>query len=314
MALLPDGSIDTLGYLDTVLGLPEHLEVALGTGVSAGLPDPGDVDHVVLAATGPLTTAVDLVAALARPVASVPVFGVERTQLPGFVGPRSLVLVGGRPPLGHEASDRGAAVVEFAPTSQVPVERLGAVPVAVQMLRSLAAVAVIDGQDDAVRAAIVQLRRRRDELGGERSPAARLARRIGRTLPLAYGTDPLGGAAARHWKRQVNASAKAASFANWLPGLGDAEIAGWGQHGDMTRQVFSLVLLRHDHEPAGTRTAVDRLVDLVDEVVHDRHVVDAEGEGPLAQLLDLVFYGDLVAHHLAQELEIDPGPVGSALD
>ena len=117
--------------------------------------------------------------------------------------------------------------------------------------------------------------------------------------------------AARHWKRQVNLSAKAAAFADALPGLADAEISGWGQHGDMTRQVFSLVTLRHDHEPASAAGAMAVVDELVDEVVHERHEVRAEGDGPLAQVLDLVFQGDLVSWHLAQELEIDPGPTAA---
>ena len=47
----------------------------------------------------------------------------------------------------------------------------------------------------------------------------------------------------------------------------------------------------------------------MEEVVAARHEVRAEGDGPLAQLLDLVLVGDLVSWHLAQENEIDPGPV-----
>jgi len=49
---------------------------------------------------------------------------------------------------------------------------------------------------------------------------------------------------------------------------------------------------------------------MLEEVVHARHEVQAEGDGPLAQLLDLVLVGDLMTWHLAQENEIDPGPRG----
>jgi glucose/mannose-6-phosphate isomerase len=37
--------------------------------------------------------------------------------------------------------------------------------------------------------------------------------------------------------------------------------------------------------------------------------VHANGEGPLAQLLDLIFIGDFVSLHLAVNEGIDPGPV-----
>ena len=77
---------------------------------------------------------------------------------------------------------------------------------------------------------------------------AALARQIGRTLPIVYGGGALGEVAAVRWKGQFNENAKVAAFANRVPELTHNEICGWGQHGDVTRQVFTLVLLRHDYE------------------------------------------------------------------
>jgi glucose/mannose-6-phosphate isomerase len=44
-------------------------------------------------------------------------------------------------------------------------------------------------------------------------------------------------------------------------------------------------------------------------VVGDVIEVRAQGEGELAQLLDLVLVGDFVSLHLAAREGIDPGPV-----
>ena len=88
-----------------------------------------------------------------------------------------------------------------------------------------------------------------------------LARRIGRTIPLVYGGGPIGAVAAMRWKCQVNENAKAPAFANRLPELCHNEAAGWGQHGDVTRQVLTLVQLRHDFE---TREVAARFA-LVDD-------------------------------------------------
>ena len=41
----------------------------------------------------------------------------------------------------------------------------------------------------------------------------------------------------------------------------------------------------------------------------DIHEVQAEGDGDLAQLLDLVLIGDFVSLELAAQEGIDPGPV-----
>ena len=48
----------------------------------------------------------------------------------------------------------------------------------------------------------------------------------------------------------VNENAKAPAFWNAYPELDHNEICGWGQHGDVTRQLFTLVELRHGFEHA----------------------------------------------------------------
>ena len=113
----------------------------------------------------------------------------------------------------------------------------------------------------------------------------------------------------RRWKAQVNENAKAPAFAGTIPELCHNEIAGWGQHGDMTRQVFTLVELRHDEEHPQELRRFELVRDLMAEVVHDVVEVRAVGEGPLAQLFDLTLVGDFVSLHLAAQEGIDPGPV-----
>ena len=49
--------------------------------------------------------------------------------------------------------------------------------------------------------------------------------------------------------------------------------------------------------------------ELLDEVVADIYEIEAEGEGPVAQLLDLMYYGDFVSLYLARQVGLDPGPV-----
>ncbi len=90
-------------------------------------------------------------------------------------------------------------------------------------------------------------------------------------------------------------------------------MAGWGQHGDLTRQVFTLVNLRHDWEHPQVARRFDVVAAMLDEVVGSVEEVRAEGEGQLAQLLDLVLMGDYVSLHLAAQEGLDPGPV-PALD
>jgi len=52
---------------------------------------------------------------------------------------------------------------------------------------------------------------------------------------------------------------------------------------------------------------------MVDEVVAGIVQIRAQGEGQLAQLLDLILLGDLTSLHMALNEGIDPGPA-PALD
>ncbi len=114
--------------------------------------------------------------------------------------------------------------------------------------------------------------------------------------------------AAARWKAQLNQSAKTPAFVGELPDVTHGEIAGWGQHGDITRQVLSLVLLRHDEEPPQLAEQFATVETWTDEVVTGIHTVRAEGDGALAQILDLALFGDVVALELAERAGIDPGP------
>ena len=106
-----------------------------------------------------------------------------------------------------------------------------------------------------------------------------------------------------------NENAKAPAFWNAYPELDHNEICGWGQHGDVTRQLFTLVELRHgfEHPQLEPRFALTR--EIIEETVAQVLEVRAEGEGRLAQLLDLMYVGDWASCYLALDHDVDPGPI-----
>jgi glucose/mannose-6-phosphate isomerase len=208
-------------------------------------------------------------------------------------------------------ADAQAAPTVFLPVAERPMPpraRIGALSVPV--LKAFDRLGLYPGAADWIGAAIAQLKARRAEVdaAGEASVPAALARAIGGTMPLVYGGGVLGGVAAARWKAQANQSAKTPAWSGALPDVVHDEMAGWGQHGDVTRQVFSLVLLRHEQEPPEVVDQFRAVETWTDEVVAGIHTVQAGGEGALAQLLDLAYVGDLVALELAERLGIDPGP------
>ena len=117
--------------------------------------------------------------------------------------------------------------------------RAGIAAVAVPPLVVLERLGLLDGAVGQVERAIDAMRARRIELDADPSLVTRAARRIGRTLPIVYGGGAFGEVAAWRWKGQFNENPKVAAFANRVPELTHNEICGWGQHGDVTRQVFT---------------------------------------------------------------------------
>ena len=326
---------DSLGMASVTRALPEQLTAARARvreldGLAAG----GGVRSVVLAGMGGSGIAADVAATAAQATSAVPIVVVKDYRCPAFVGPDTLVVavsfsgrteetlefatdavaagarlvvVAAGGPLERLAERVGAAVVPVDPTIPMPRAAIGALSVAV--LTVLAHAGLVHGLDDQLDAATAQLTWRRDRLVADDAPVRSLVRRIGRTLPILYGGDAVGEVAARRWKAQVNENPKVAAFANQVPELTHNEICGWGQHGDVTRQVFTLVLLRHDHEHPQAARRLDLVAEICDEIVADVLVVRAAGDGPLAQLFDLVLVGDLVSLQMAADAGVDPGPV-----
>ena len=276
----------------------------------------------------------DVLAAAAAPFMPVPVTVVKGYQPPDYVGTGSLVFAvsfSGDTEETLEAAAGafeagaslvvvagGGALVSLAGEWDVPVvpvpagipqprAALGAL--AIPPLVLLEEIGLFPGALQWVDQAVDQLRVRRDELVRPGSRAEELARRIGRTIPLVHSSQDLGAAAALRWKSQINENAKSPAFFNVYPELCHNELAGWGQNGDATRQLITLVNLRHDAEHPQVSRRFDLVADVLREVVADVVEVRAAGEGDLAQLLDLAMIGDFVSLHLAGQEGIDPGPI-----
>jgi glucose/mannose-6-phosphate isomerase len=130
----------------------------------------------------------------------------------------------------------------------IPQPRAALGALAIPPLIVLEEIGLFRGASHWVHQATEQLKRRRDALAvaGDTSAAAEVARRIGRTIALVHGGGAVGSTAAQRWKTQINENAKAPAFWATQPELCHNEVCGWGQHGDVTRQVLTAVALRHD--------------------------------------------------------------------
>jgi glucose/mannose-6-phosphate isomerase len=327
------GLLDTIGMFDLAAALPEQVAEAAAQGAPVeGLPEHEDIEHVVILGMGGSGIAGDIVRAIAAPFMSVPLTVVKGYEAPSFVNEGTLcfaVSFSGNTEETLEAAQGAAAagarmvalshggrLAELAAAwdaphirlPDIPMPRAGIGAVGIPPLLVLEQVGLFPGATQYVADAVQQLARRRDQLIVDGSSAHRLAEQIDRTMPIAYGSD-LGEVAACRFKCQVNENAKAPAFSGGVPEMCHNEICGWGQHGDVTRQVMTVVRFRHDFEHPQVARRFDLTADVLDEVVHAVVDVRAEGEGPLAQLFDLVIQGDFVSLHLAALAGVDPGPI-----
>jgi glucose/mannose-6-phosphate isomerase len=334
--------LDTLGMWEATAALPEQLSGALQAARAAfeGMAPRGDGAARAVAAFGLGTggVACEALAALATPDLSVPLWVGHGSALPPFVNASTLVFAVSSSGDTEEtltaagkAIERGAAVVAVGGEPDGALARLAAdagqpwCPVArshegaparaalgattVPLLVALARAGLRPDCTAAVTAAAALLARRRDALVAPHGSAAELARRLGRTIPLVYGSAGTAAVAAHWWKTQVNLNTKAPAFAAALPELTHDELAGWGQGGDVTRQTMSLVLLRHAGEGPRASSLFAAVRAATDEVMADIFEVQGEGEDDLTRLFDLVLVGQLVSLHLAAREGVDPGPV-----
>ena len=330
-------ALDSVGMWDTTAGLPEQVADASSSCVierADALPAHDEIESVVVLGMGGSGIAGDIVLAAAGPFMSVPAVVLKSYTLPAFITDTSLVIAvsysgnteetveaaaeavaagarlcvvssGGE--LANLAESAGAPYVAALPGFAMPRSAIGAV--AIPPLRILEQVGLFPGAQSWIDNAVAQLRRRRDQLIGDRSPALELARRIGGTIPLVHSSAGIGSAAVTRWRCEINENAKAPAMSSVQPELCHNEVVGWGQHGDITRQLITLVQLRHDHEHPQVARRFGLVEEIMREVMAGIETVEAEGEGELAQLFDLMLVGTFTALHMAEHAGIDPGPI-----
>jgi glucose/mannose-6-phosphate isomerase len=333
---------DTLGLARSAAAAPDQVARAVAatgqvlSGSDVLLPAHQDIEHVVVLGAGDSGAAGDAVRVVAGPLMAVPIVVHKGYGLPNFVDRHSLVVAVSFS--GHteetlesagQAVEAGASVVAVtvddgnplvalarqvsAPVvgidADLPTPASAFAPMTVAPLVVLEHLGLYPGGEAWIAAAVEALRRRARQLAQPDNVAERLARRIGRQIPIIYGGGDLGAVAARRWKTQFNLNAKAAAFSNGHPDLDHHELSGWGQNGDVTRQIFRLVNLRHDYEHPQTARRFALTDEVMAEVVGGIDEVVAQGDGPLAQLLDLALVGDRMSLCRAAQEGLDPGPV-----
>ncbi|HUA94890.1 MAG TPA: SIS domain-containing protein [Acidimicrobiales bacterium] len=336
-------AVDTLSMWESAVGLPEDLVAVVASGPPDGLPGAEQVRGVLVHAVDEGGLAGALGAAVARGTSPLPVVPATGFQLPAWVDSGWVVVVASWSgddeeslAVAEEAGTVGATVVvvsgggslvELAGRLGWPVATLAPppaggpgvapgigprarlAPLVVPPLLVLDHLGLAPRIAPRLEAASSYLAHRRDRLASPGGPVTELARRIGRTVPLVHGSDGPSGVAALRWRAAFNLNAKSPALASLQPELCHDEIAGWGLGGDVTRQILTLVFLRHDDEDPRLERRFAIVDELMTEVVADVLHVRTEATDDLTRFLELSMVGELVSLLRAGEEGVDPGPV-----
>ena len=332
------GEIDSLGMFELAASFPEHCEEAMLRVEPIEPPSPEGIENIFFLGMGGSGIVGNVVEALMAERCGLPIVVVKDYRSPGCLGKHTLVFAisysgnteetieatthaleqsskvvvissGGY--LEELAKERGLC---FVPVPKGIQPRAALPSMVVPVFALMEKMGLWGGFEQELASAVAQLKARRPSVLPETptrdNPAKSLAAELARRIPLIYGGG-LGAVAALRFKCQINENAKAPAFWNYYPELDHNELAGWGQHGDVTRQIFQLVELRNDFEHPQVRKRFELTREILRECVAGVSEVHARGDHPLAQLFDLIFVCDFASLYLAVGEGVDPGPVAA---
>jgi glucose/mannose-6-phosphate isomerase len=331
-------AVDRSGMLQAIAALGGQLGDGFELGRRGPIPsawaEQALQGGVVVCGMGGSGIAGDVVGAVLADRVPGPIMVSKGFGLPGFCGPRTLVVAvsysgnteetlaayhvagergcrtvtvsaGGH--LAKLADARGSPHVELPPDAPMPRAALGYVAGAV-----LGVVGLAGGPD--ISAEVAAAAGRVDELAARWHPgrstevneAKSLADWLAGRTPVIWGSEGLMEPAALRWKNQMNENAKLPAFWSVLPELDHNEVEGWS--GDTAKE-FAVVALRYPGEHPHVAQRFALTMEIASSAGLDVREVRAESGGPMTWLFEHILLGDFVSTYLAILRGVDPTPV-----
>ncbi len=328
--------VDKENMLAEIDGLPAQLQQAWALGQTFPMPATEGVAHVIVAGMGGSAIGADLLAAYAAPLASVPITVWRDYDLPAWAqGEKVLVVAsshsgnteetlsafaaaqargcrvlavttGGK--LAAQAQESGHTVWQFVHPGQPRAAvgysfglllalfaRAGWLPNPASELQ--AAVAAMQAQQASLKA----------DVPTENNPAKQWALRLEGKWPAVFGSGALAPVA-RRWKGQISEIAKAWAQFEFLPEADHNTLAGLHNPKALFPQTIAIFLTAAGEHPRNQLRA--RLTrEVFEQHGLEAALVEAPGEGRLAQQWTALHLGDYIAYYLAMRYDTDPTPV-----
>lgn len=340
MAALDDpatAGLDTLGLLGAHGDAVAALDRAVERARALEIPFPPDaVREVAVCGMGGSAIAGDLLAGAYRERLRRPLAVVRDYGLPGWVGEHTLVVpisysgtteetltstmdavdraslvvaisTGGK--LGTFYGQQGVPVLEPPPAPMPRAGLVGMLACLAVLLERMGVIAHIDSDLAEARETLAASVRAYGPGSPEaENPAKQLATLLDGAVPIVWGAE-LTAAVAYRWKCQINENAEIPAFWGVLPEADHNEICAFPGMGRLGRDAH-VVMLRDPRNHRQVERRFDLTRELVAPEVRGVTSIEAEGQSPLARMLDLVMLGDYASIYLAFLRDVDPGPIG----
>lgn len=329
--------MDPQGMGDRIAEIGQQIDEARK--LVASFPHPGPefarAMNILILGMGGSAIGADLVRALVEGQSTVPILVSRDYRVPGFVGPETLAIASSHSgdteetlSATEDALQRGAKVIvmttggklaQMARERNLPILHFqsAAQPRAALgfsfglLLGLLGKLGYVDealfGMDEAVAMARSAPLSLGPDVPTDVNPAKQMALRIQGKLPVIYGGGILSEVA-RRWKGQFNENAKAWSYFEQLPELNHNAVAGYENPPDLAGNLYVILLASFTNHPrVAARVRITAQVLQQKGVMHQ--VVDAQGNSPVAQMINSILIGDYASYYLALLYGSDPTPV-----
>lgn len=330
--------LDSQNMLAEMNGLPEQLEIAWSEAQALPLSEFKNINKVLIAGMGGSAIGASLLKAYAAPLATVPIEVHRDYGLPAWAnGEDTLVIVSSHSGNTEEtlsametalergcsllAISTGGKIAEIAREKDVALwifNHKGQPRAAVGysfclLLNVFFRLEFIPDPIEELKDAVSELQSGRDflapELPDHKNPAKRMAGQLIDRWVSVFAADLLAPVA-RRWKGQISEIAKAWGQFESLPEADHNTLAGVvNPEANLLKTVALFLQAESNHPRNQRRIELTKKGFMVEGINTD--LVQARGNTRLAQMWNLIQFGDFTAYYLAMAYDVDPTPVAA---
>jgi len=170
----------------------------------------------------------------------------------------------------------------------------------------------IELKDDDFKEAIILLRglQKKIDVGisSVYNPAKILTQKLYGKIPIVYGAGAMAEVA-RRWKGEFNENAKSASYFEILPELNHNALVGLQFPENLRTKIFVVILeSKFNHPRNRLREKITAQILQKNQILTENILLEPSPT-PLAEILQMIHFGDYVSYYLGILNNIDPNPV-----